>query len=233
MNDLESTAYGVAALRQTDLAPLQSGSGSSAGNLCVIAPGTGLGEAGIFWDGNRHTPWACEGGHADFSPTDELQHDLLNFLRREEGHVSSERVVSGMGIANIYRFLKETGRGFEKPEIAREMLSSDAAAVIDRHASEGSCPLCVSTMDLFIRALGSEASNLALKTMATGGVFLGGGIPPKILPFLRRPIFLESFLNKGRLRHLLETMPINVILNDETALLGSARYALRMLESNR
>lgn len=230
LNDLESTAYGIEALRQTDLAPLQAGSGSRAGNQCVIAPGTGLGEAGLFWDGSRHTPWACEGGHADFAPTDELQHDLLTFLRREYGRVSFERVVSGMGIANIYRFLRDTGRGVENPVVAREMMEQDAPAVIDRHAADGSCPLCSSTMDLFVQSLGAEASNLALKTMATGGVFLGGGIPPKILPLLRRPLFLEGFLNKGRLRPLLETMPINVVLNDETALLGSARNALRMLE---
>ena len=230
LNDLESTAYGLSALLQTDLAPLQAGSGSHAGNQCVIAPGTGLGEAGLFWDGTRHTPWACEGGHADFAPTDELQHDLLTFLRREYGSVSFERVVSGMGIANIYRFLRDTGRGVETPAVAREIMEQDAAAVIDRHAADGSCPLCRSTMDLFVRALGAEASNLALKTMSTGGVFLGGGIPPKILPLLRRPLFLESFLNKGRLRSLLETMPINVVLNDETALLGSAKNALRMLE---
>ncbi len=230
LNDLESTAYGLSALLQTDLAPLQAGSGSHAGNQCVIAPGTGLGEAGLFWDGARHTPWACEGGHADFAPTDELQHDLLTFLRREYGSVSFERVVSGMGIANIYRFLRDTGRGVETPAVASEIMEQDAAAVIDKHAADGSCPLCRSTMDLFIRALGAEAANLALKTMATGGVFLGGGIPPKILPLLRRSLFLESFLNKGRLRPLLETMPINVVLNDETALLGSAKNALRMLE---
>jgi glucokinase len=230
LNDLEATAYGLAALRQTDLSTLQAGAGSQAGNQCVIAPGTGLGEAGLFWDGNRHTPWACEGGHADFAPTDELQHELLNFLRREYGRVSFERVVSGMGIANIYRFLRDTGRGQEKSEVASEILSGDAAAVIDKHAADGSCPLCRATMELFLQALGAEASNLALKTMATGGVFLGGGIPPKILSLLRRPLFLESFLSKGRLRPLLETMPIHVVLNDETALLGSARRALRLLE---
>jgi len=230
LNDLEATAYGLAALRQTDLSTLQAGAGSQAGNQCVIAPGTGLGEAGLFWDGNRHTPWACEGGHADFAPTDELQHELLNFLRREYGRVSFERVVSGMGIANIYRFLRDTGRGKEKSEVAAEILSGDAAAVIDKHAADGSCPLCRATMELFLQALGAEASNLALKTMATGGVFLGGGSPPKILSLLRRPLFLESFLSKGRLRPLLETMPIHVVLNDETALLGSARRALRLLE---
>ena len=231
LNDLEATAYGLEALRQKDLYPIQAGSGSHAGNQCVIAPGTGLGEAGLFWDGKRHTPWACEGGHADFAPTDELQHNLLTFLRCEYGRVSFERVVSGMGIPNIYRFLHETGRGKETRAIAAEMLTDDAAAVINRHAEAGSCPLCRATMDLFLQALGAEASNMALKTMATGGVFLGGGIPPKILALLQRPLFLESFLNKGRLRPLLETMPINVVLNDETALLGSAKYAFRMLEA--
>ncbi len=230
LNDLEATAYGLASLRQTDLATLQAGAGSRAGNQCVIAPGTGLGEAGLFWDGSRHTPWACEGGHADFAPTDDLQHALLDYLRRQYGRVSAERVVSGRGIANIYRFLRDTGRGVELPSVAAEMLAEDPAAVIDRHSDDGSCPLCRATMELFIQALGSEASNMALKAMATGGVFLGGGIPPKILPLLQRPLFLESFLNKGRLRPLLETMPLHVVLNDETALLGAAAGAFRLLE---
>ena len=231
LNDLESTAYGLSALKKTDLATLQAGSGSNAGNQCVIAPGTGLGEAGLFWDGSQHHPWACEGGHADFAPTDDLQRELLDYLRREFGRVSFERVVSGMGIANIYRFLKHAGRGVENPVVAQEMVEQDPAAVIDRHAAEGTCALCRTTMDLFVQALGAEASNMALKTMATGGVYLAGGIPPKILPLLRRPLFLESFLNKGRLRTLLETMPLHVVLNDETALLGSARRAFRLLES--
>ena len=230
LNDLEATAHGLAALRQTDLGVLQAGSGSSAGNRCVIAPGTGLGEAGLFWDGAEHHPWACEGGHADFAPTDDLQAALLDFLRKEFGSVSFERVVSGMGIFNIYRFLRDTGRGKETPEVAAAILREDPAAVIDHHAADAYCPLCVSTMDLFVRMLGSEASNLALKTMATGGVFLGGGIPPKILPLLRRPLFLESFLNKGRMKSLLQSFPLHVVLNDETALLGSARRALKLLE---
>jgi glucokinase len=231
LNDLESTAYGLSALHQTDLATLQAGSGSNAGNQCVIAPGTGLGEAGLFWDGNRHHPWACEGGHADFAPTDDLQRELLDYLRRDYGRVSFERIVSGMGITNIYRFLRDSGHCVENPVVAREMVEQDPAAVIDIHAADGSCALCRSTMDLFVQSLGAEAANMALKTMATGGVFLAGGIPPKILPLLRRPLFLESFLNKGRLRSVLETMPLHVVLNDETALLGSARRAIRLLET--
>jgi len=231
LNDLESTAYGLSALQKTDLTTLQAGTGSNAGNQCVIAPGTGLGEAGLFWDGSQHHPWACEGGHADFAPTDDLQRELLDHLRREFGRVSFERVVSGMGIANIYRFLKQVGRGLENPVVAQEMVEQDPAAVIDRHAADGTCALCRTTMDLFVQALGAEASNMALKTMATGGVFLAGGIPPKILPLLRRPLFLESFLNKGRLRSLLETIPLHVVLNDEAALLGSARRAFLLLET--
>ncbi len=230
LNDLEATAYGLSVLQKTDLATLQAGAGSNAGNQCVIAPGTGLGEAGLFWDGKRHHPWACEGGHADFAPTDDLQRELLDYLRRDYGRVSFERVVSGMGIANIYRFLKNANKGVENPIVAQEMVELDPAAVIDRHAADGSCALCRTTMDLFVQALGAEASNMALKTMSTGGVFLGGGIPPKILPLLRRPLFLESFLNKGRLRSVLETMPLHVVLNDETALLGSACRAFRLLE---
>lgn len=230
LNDLEATAYGLSALHQTDLATLQAGAGSSAGNQAVIAPGTGLGEAGLFWDGTRHHPWACEGGHADFAPTDDLQGELLDYLRRDYGRVSFERVVSGMGITNIYRFLRDSGHGVENPVVAQEMVDDDPASVIDRHAADNSCALCVSTMDLFIQALGAEASNLALKTMATGGVFLAGGIPPKLLYLLRRPLFLESFLSKGRLRSVLETIPLHVVLNDETALLGSGCRALRLLE---
>ena len=231
LNDLESTAYGLSALGTTDLATLQAGRGSNVGNQCVIAPGTGLGEAGLFWDGKRHHPWACEGGHADFAPTDDLQRDLLDYLRRDYGRVSYERVVSGMGIANIYRFLRNTNKGIENPAVAQEMLEEDPAAVIDRHSQDGSCDICRTTMDLFTQALGSEASNMALKTMSIGGVFLAGGIPPKLLPLLRRPLFLESFLSKGRLRSVLETMPLHVVLNDETALLGSALRAFRLLES--
>jgi len=135
-----------------------------------------------------------------------------------------------MGIANIYRFLKNANKGVENPIVAQEMVELDPAAVIDRHAADGSCALCRTTMDLFVQALGAEASNMALKTMSTGGVFLGGGIPPKILPLLRRPLFLESFLSKGRLRSVLETMPLHVVLNDETALIGSACRAFRLLE---
>ena len=233
LNDLEAMAFGIGELRHSDCLLLQAGAGSRAGNQCIIAPGTGLGEAGLFWDGHRHLPWANEGGHADFAPTDDVQAALLEFLHKEFGRVSCERVIAGLGIHNIYRFLRDTGRGKEKPAIAEKMLTGDIGAIIDQHSRDNSCALCRDTMDIFIRILGSEAGNLALKTMATGGVFLGGGIPPRILEHLRRPLFLESFLNKGRMRPLLETMPLSVILNDDTALLGAARYGARMLATLR
>lgn len=233
LNDLEAMAHGIGELRHSDCLLLQAGAGSRAGNQCIVAPGTGLGEAGLFWDGHRHLPWASEGGHADFAPTDDVQAALLDFLHKEFGRVSCERVIAGLGIANIYRFLRDTGRGKEKPLIAEKMLTGDIGAIIDEHSRDNSCALCRDTMDIFIRILGSEAGNLALKTMATGGVFLGGGIPPRILEHLRRPLFLESFLNKGRMRPLLESMPLSVILNDDTGLLGAARYGARMLTSLR
>ncbi|MFI0348011.1 MAG: glucokinase [Chthoniobacterales bacterium] len=231
LNDLEAIAYGTGELRHSDFLLLQAGTGSSASNQCVIAPGTGLGEAGLFWDGKKHLPWATEGGHADFAPTDEVQSALLDFLRKEYGSVSCERVIAGMGITNIYRFLRDTGRGKEKPSIAAKMFNNDANAIIDQHSRDGSCSLCRDTMDIFTRVLGAEAGNLALKTMATGGVFLAGGIPRQILEHLRRPLFLESFLNKGRMRPLMETMPLCVLLNDDAGLLGAARYGARMLSS--
>ena len=233
LNDLEATAFGIGELRHSDFLLLQAGAGSRAGNQCVIAPGTGLGEAGLFWDAEsqQHLPWASEGGHADFAPTDDIQASLLEFLHKEFGRVSCERIIAGMGIINIYRFLRDTGRGKEKPSIATKMLTGDVNAIIDQHSRDGSCRLCRDTMAIFTRILGAEAGNLALKTMATGGVFLGGGIPRQILEHLQRPLFLESFLNKGRMRPLLETMPLSVVLNDDAALLGSARYAARMLNS--
>ncbi|HLB33766.1 MAG: glucokinase [Verrucomicrobia bacterium RIFCSPHIGHO2_12_FULL_41_10] len=231
LNDLEATALGIAELDHSDFFLLQAGAGSRAGNQCVIAPGTGLGEAGLFWDGHRHLPWASEGGHADFAPTDDIQMALLEFLHKEYGRVSFERVVAGMGITNIYRFLRDTGRGKENPAVATKMLTGDINAIIDHHSRDGSCSLCRDTMNIFTRILGAEAANLALKTMARGGVFLAGGIPPLILEHLQKPLFLESFLNKGRMRNLLASMPLSVVLNDETALLGSARCGARMLKN--
>src|SRR6266571_7429821 len=174
----------------------------------------------------RHRPFATEGGHADFAPTDDLQIDLLRHLMRDRGgHVSWERVLSGPGLYNIYTFLRDTGRGEEAPWLAERLSREDAAAVIAAAALEGRSELCGKALDLFVRLYGSEAGNLALKVMATAGVYVGGGIAPKIVDRLKGRAFIEAFAEKGRMRGLLEAMPVRVVLNDRAALLGAARCA--------
>jgi glucokinase len=226
LNDLEANAYGIAELKESDFAIIQKGSPEAEGNRCVVSPGTGLGEGGLFWDGKKHRVWACEGGHTDFAPRNELEIALLEYLIKQYGHVSCERVVSGMGIENIYKFLRDTGRGKEVPEVVAEMKAGDAGAVISRHAAIGDCTICVQTVEIFVSCLGAEAGNMALKSMATGGVFLGGGIPAKMISQIRSVAFTHSFNDKGRLAALMQSMPVKVILNDQAALLGAARYAL-------
>jgi glucokinase len=200
-------------------------SGSAVGNQAVIAPGTGLGEAGMFWDGTRHRVFACEGGHADFGPQGDLQIELLRFLKARFGHVSYERILSGPGLVNVYEFLRESGCGKESAAFAAALKQGDPAAMISRAALEGNESLAVKALDLWITVYGAEAANLALKVMATGGLFLAGGITPKILAKLTGPLFMKSFLEKGRLRSLLEAIPVQVVTNEKAGLLGAARCA--------
>lgn len=227
LNDLAANAYGISRLEPKDLAIVQKGAPGAVGNRCVVSPGTGLGEAGLFWDGSRHHVWACEGGHADFAPRSALEIALWEYLAKQFGHVSVERVASGLGIANIYRFLRDTDRGKELPAVAEEMKTSDPNRVISKFADSGACPMCVQTLEIFVGCLGAEASNMALKTMAVGGVYLGGGIPTKLLHRISGVGFLHAFNDKGRLTSLTESMPVLVILNDGAALLGAAYYALK------
>ena len=232
INDLVANAYGIGELTPADFAVLHPGAHEAVGNMAVISPGTGLGEAGIFWDGRKHTPFACEGGHSDFAPRDETQTVLLENLRAVHGHVSVERVLSGsMGLPNIYRFLVSTGRCTETPAIAAALADQDPGAVITRATLDETCPVCQQTLHIFISILGAEAGNLALKTMATGGVFIGGGIAAKILPLLQQPVLLEAFFDKGRFREFMQHIPLRVILNDRAALLGAARHALHGAEA--
>jgi glucokinase len=179
----------------------------------------------MFWDGSRHHVFASEGGHTDFAPRNDLEVDLLNYLRVRHGHVSYERVVSGPGLVNVFHFLRDTGRGTAPKWLTDEMTHGDPAAVISRTAIEGKCPLSEQALDLFISIYGAEAGNLALKAMATGGVFLGGGIAPKMLPKLAGPLFMQAFVGKGRMQALLEAIPVKVVVNEKTALLGAARCA--------
>jgi glucokinase len=226
LNDLEANAYGISQLQAADFAVVQEGAPQATGNRCVVSPGTGLGEAGLFWDGKRHHVWACEGGHTDFGPRSALEIALLEHLQKQFGHVSPERIVSGMGIENIYKFLRDTGRGKELPAVAREMKTVDPNVVISKYADSGDCPMCSQTLEIFVGCLGAEASNMALKAMATGGVYLGGGIPAKMLSRIQSVGFLHAFCDKGRLSSLMESIPVRVILNDQAALLGAAHYAL-------
>jgi glucokinase len=225
INDLEANAWGIGALRPQDLIALNRVVGPSVGNQAVIAPGTGLGEAGLFWNGSQHQVFACEGGHADFAPQGDLQIELLRFLASRFGHVSYERILSGPGLVNVYEFLRGKGCGDEPAGFAEQLAQGDKAAAISNAALGGSNRLAEQALDLWISVYGAEAGNLALKTMATGGIFLGGGISPKILPKLTGPLFMRAFLEKGRLRSLLENIPVQVITNDKAGLLGAARCA--------
>lgn len=227
INDLEALAYAVDALPPADFAVLKSGAAEAAGNTALIAAGTGLGQAGLYWDGERHHPFACEGGHADFAPRNELEMELLRYLTRKFGRVSCERVVSGPGLHNVYMFLRDTGRAKEPAWVRDKLLEgADASAVIAQAGLDGKAEICERALGLFVSAYGAETGNLALTLMATGGIFLGGGIAPKILPSLQQPTFLDAFLAKGRMQSLLETIPVRVILNDKAGLLGAARCAL-------
>jgi len=225
INDLEANAYGVAALQREDFVLLNEGAVNAEGNAAIISAGTGLGQAVLYWDGRQHHPFATEGGHADFAPRNHLEMALLEYLMKQFQRVSYERVVSGPGLLNIYRFFRDTGRGEEPQWLAERMRQQDPSAVISQSALRGESELCAQALDLFVTLYGAEAGNLALKVMAMGGVYVGGGIAPKIVEKLKASAFLNAFTSKGRMRPLLEAMPVRVILNQKTALLGAARFA--------
>jgi glucokinase len=225
INDLEASAWGIGALSSGDLVSLNLVTGPAVGNQAVIAPGTGLGEAGLFWDGTRHHVFACEGGHCDFAPQSEQEIELLRYLKARFGHVSYERILSGPGLVNVYEFLRDSGYGKESAEFAASFRKGDAAAAISKAALAGTDAVAQKALEIWISVYGAEASNLALKTMATGGLFLAGGISPKVLAGLTGPLFMQSFLSKGRLRALMEVIPVQVVTNEKAGLLGAARCA--------
>ncbi|HLX72166.1 MAG TPA: glucokinase [Verrucomicrobiae bacterium] len=225
INDLEANAQGITGLKRTDFVTLNEGDEHAVGNTAVISAGTGLGEAGLFWDGNRHLPVASEGGHADFAPRTDIDIDLFLYLRNRFGHVEWESVLSGPGQYHIYEFLRDTKRGEEPPWLAAELRLDEPPRVITRAALDKKSDLCVQALDLFVTYYGMEAANLALKVLATGGVYIGGGIAPKIVEKLQDGSFMRAFLGENRLKELLQAMPVRVIMNDKTALIGAARYA--------
>lgn len=229
LNDLEATANSVPHLLSEDLVALNSDQMdvSVGGNKAVIAPGTGLGEAILFYYDNRYHVLASEGGHTDFAPKDLFEIEMLRYLQAEFGHISYERVCSGKGIPNIYNYLKDTHFTQESSGVTKIIRqSSDPTPIIIQAALDETCKLCWSTLNAFVSILGAEAGNLALKVMATGGIYLGGGIPPRILSKLKDGTFMAAFINKGRFAHVLSRIPVFVILNDKAALLGAACYGL-------
>ncbi|MEX2147936.1 MAG: glucokinase [Candidatus Rokuibacteriota bacterium] len=228
LNDLEAAAHGVLMLGEEQLRCLQSGV-PRRGNIAVIAAGTGLGEAIIVTDGVRRTVIATEGGHADFAPRGDLEEDLLRFLRREFGRVSYERVLSGPGLFNIYRFLREAAVLPESTTVAKRLLEGDPSATITQLALAEADPLCVRTLDVFVSVYGAEAGNLALKALAVGGVVITGGIAPRILARLTGATFLEAFRDKGRLTPLMRSLPVHVVIDPRAPLLGAAKVASDLL----
>ncbi|MBS3784250.1 MAG: glucokinase [Anaerolineae bacterium] len=231
LNDLASIANGVPLLEPDELHTIKAGRPDPDGAIAVVAPGTGLGEAFLTWDKDdgRYRPHASEGGHTDFGPMTPRQIQLLRYLWARHEHVSYELMASGMGIPNIYAYYRSGGYAEEPQWLTEELAQADDATPIIVNAAldeERSSQLCRLTLDTFVSILGAEAGNLALKVMATGGVYLGGGIPPRILPALDQGSFLEAFHRKGRHTSLMERMPVHVILNPDIALLGVARYGL-------
>jgi glucokinase len=227
LNDLEAYAYGIDALESKDFITLSEGSEDAEGNRAVISARTGLGVAGLYWDGFRHHPFACEGGHADFAPRDELQMELLAYLQKKYGRISCERILSGPGIRNIYEFLRDAHKA-EEPAWLRERINAaqDVPALISQLAMEGKAPICDQTLTIFVSVFGAETGNCALRYMTTGGIYIGGSIAAKIVSRMKDPVFMQSFLDKGRMETLLKDMPVKIILNDDCGLIGAARYTL-------
>jgi glucokinase len=227
INDLEANGYGVAELSADQIYTLSEGDPGQIGNRALIAAGTGLGEGILAWNGRIHVPYPSEGGHTDYGPRNEDEIDLLRFLQQKyNGRVSYERVISGMGMTNIYEFLREV-RGMDEPKWLAERIAAahDPNSVITEMALSAKSEICEKAMDMFVSAYGAEAGNLALKVLSVGGLYVGGGIAPRILEKIKDGTFMKSFVDKGRLSQLLINMPVRIILESRAALLGAAAFA--------
>lgn len=229
LNDLQAMAFGVLYVPPDRLVPLNGLGPPGRGHAAVLAAGTGLGEAYLHWDGGRYHPSPSEGSHGEFGPRNELELELARFLIAKFGHPSTERVVSGPGFSALYDFLKESGREEAPPELEAELAQGDRNAIISKHGVEGRYPICARVMELFLDCFGAEAGNMALRGFATGGVFVGGGIAPKILPRLQDGRFMKAFVAKGRFEEFCSKIPVNVVLGEDTGLLGAAHFARLML----
>jgi glucokinase len=230
LNDLAAIAYGMVNLKPSEFVVLHPAENPPAhGNIAVIAAGTGLGESSLVWEGDKYYAVASEGGHADFAPHDAEQVELLRSLAAEFGHVSYERVLSGPGLWNIYKFLRRESHADEPAWLSAQIAAGDPSAAVSEAAIAGRDPVCVKALTMFCDIYGSEAANLALKVLALGGVYLGGGIAPKILPMLTNGTFVRGFLAKGRLNEILKRIEVRVSLNPAAGLLGAAHVAAAML----
>ena len=225
INDFVAAAYGVSCLGPGDLVTLQAGRAVEHGTIALIGAGTGLGEGFVVWDGTRYRVHPSEGGHADFAADDEAMWRLRQSLLDEWGRVSWERVLSGPGLAQLYRYLASGDFAPERPDVQREMADADPAAVVTKHALAADDPLSIRALEIFVAAYGAQAGNLALTVLATGGVYLAGGIAPRIVAKLQDGTFIRAFRNKGRLADLMERIPVHVIVSPDVGLLGSARAA--------
>ena len=229
-NDLAAAAVAVPLLRRSEQVFLNKGIVQKKGNLALLSPGTGLGQAMLIYKDGVYVPLSSEGGHVGFSPTTEAEIELWRYLRKKYGHVSTERVLSGPGLVNVYSWLRDSGR-FEEPLWLKALMKEgDPAKAISENALRRRQALCVESLRSYVSMLGSAAGNLALTSMAVGGIYLGGGIPPKILPALKKGAFLKAFMAKGRFADFLAQIPVRVILNDKAALLGAAHTAFEALE---
>tara|TARA_R110002167_G_scaffold222295_2_gene427218 strand:+ start:75 stop:1151 length:1077 start_codon:yes stop_codon:yes gene_type:complete len=228
INDMEANAYGLAALHEKDFETLKYGFARK-GNVAIISPGTGLGEAGLFWDGSHYHPFASEGGHCDFSPRNNSDLEIWQYLLQKYGHVSWERLISGPGIVDTYQLMRRVSGESEPEWFQEKILKEDPAAVITQAALDGKDPVCVQTLELFVRFLAIESAQLALKLKATGGIYIGGGIVPKIIKGVNREVFYGNFIQSGRMNSLLQMVPVKVILNEKAALLGTALYGALLL----
>jgi glucokinase len=228
INDLEANGYGIAELSPDQIVTLSEGDSSQVGNRALIAAGTGLGEGLLIWNGKSHVPMASEGGHCDFGPRTDLEIELLQYLRTDaevNGHVSWERVCSGIGLKNIYTFLRDRKKMEESPELRERMKTEDPNSVIGKLGESGENELCAKVLDVFAGVYGAEAGNLALKILAHGGVYVGGGIAPKILKKMQDGTFMQAFYDKGRMHDLVSNMPVRIILESRAALIGAAAFA--------
>jgi glucokinase len=233
LNDLVAMAFAVPDLEPAMLATLQTGQPAPGGSLAVVAPGTGLGEAFLTWDGHDYRAYPSEGGHADFAPVGRLQHELLDYMRARYDHVSCERVCSGRALPELYDFLRARNAAPETAAVARklETVSDRTPVIVAAGLAATPCPLSLATLELFAAMLAAEAGNLALRVLATGGVYLGGGLPRRLLPLLKAPGFLTRFADKGRLSSLLARIPLQVIVRANVGLRGAIRWALTLTSS--